>query len=226
MEASLFQTYALRRAEVRGKICLADLMRITAIATLLLAAGASMMLIAESLRDDWQHLRDDLNFYSQLNHSLADMSLSARERAQIRGAIEHERDYPGNQREEMRKMILGSRAGAIKPTRGSGQLILVRGAEQFCGATGNCSFWLFIRQGGNDRLILSGEGQGLFEGKRFHHGLPDLVVTLHDSAFRTDVSVYSWNGRGYEQADCYFVTYDMTDRSKEPAITGCKAGRR
>jgi len=68
----------------------------------------------------------------------------------------------------------------------------------FCGATGNCTFWLYSSRSGKNKLLLQTEMVNQFG---FLHttskGLPDLVLWSHDSAERFPGAFWKFNGAEY-----------------------------
>ncbi len=113
--------------------------------------------------------------------------------------------------------------GSIALARNRSDEIVVRGTKEFCGATGNCSRWIFVRKNGQLRLALATIGQVLIARGSFNRGLRDIAVGLHGSAFIRQYTQYRWNGTGYKQADCYSTEYPI-DRTpnQQPTIVGCR----
>jgi hypothetical protein len=139
---------------------------------------------------------------------LADLPITPAERSAISAVIDGE---------AQRGAALSARAFLVD------HQIVVRGTRDFCGATGNCTFWIFQRNSGKPKLVLASEAQRLFPGRSSHLGRSDIVTSLHDSAFRQQISVYRWNGKAYDEIDCYLVTYDRDEKSaRPPAITDCR----
>ena len=115
---------------------------------------------------------------------------------------------------------MSARVGSIVLAEDGSQQVLVQGPRLFCGANGNCSYWIFIRHRGQLRLILDAAGAFLLRNT-FSHGFRDVVLERHMSAFEEGFAVYRWNGTKYEQADCYSVKHDRDDPDKPPVIAGC-----
>jgi hypothetical protein len=128
----------------------------------LLCTGA---LMAQSPRDDWKVKPFDLD--AHLNHSLADAPLTSSDRDQIYRIVDQDvhNSFSDAEREEERKAIAYFRVGSITLSQGGSQQVLVRGTSSFCGASGNCSMWIVVRQAAQVRLALGTEGQRLIVRK-------------------------------------------------------------
>jgi hypothetical protein len=124
-----------------------------------------------------------------------------------------------SQREEQETMR-SARVGFIGLADDSSQQILVKGPESpdFCGASGNCPIWIFIRRSGRLQLALETGGQILVLRAASSQGFRDLATGWHMGAGREDFSVYRWNGAGYNEVDCY----EADINSNPPLITDCK----
>lgn len=66
---------------------------------------------------------------------------------------------------------------------GRSQQTLVRGTSPFCGATGNRSLWIVVRQAAQLRLALGTEGQVLIVRNSTTRGFHDIAIGRHDSAY-------------------------------------------
>jgi hypothetical protein len=81
--------------------------------------------------------------------------------------------------------------------------VLVLGGYGFCGATGNCSFWIFKKAGGRYREIL--ETHDLIEVndlgdqilRSTTKGYNDILVKSHLSSSDTGFTTYRYNGQKY-----------------------------
>lgn len=71
----------------------------------------------------------------------------------------------------------------------------------YCGATGNCQFWVFVNDRGKHRLVLDTglvRDFGFLKAKT--NGYRDLVVWSHDSAFRSPARLFQFDGNQYREA--------------------------
>lgn len=178
--------------------------------------------MAQRPRDDWKIKPLDLE--ALLNHSLADAPLMESERDQIYRIVDEDahNSFSNAERGEERKAIMSIRVGFIALSQDGSQQILVRGTRSFCGATGNCSMWIVVRQAAQLRLVLGNEGQRLIVRSSSTRGFRDIAIGLHDSAFEEQYTVFRWDGVQYKQADCYRTEYPATGDGKgRPAILGC-----
>jgi hypothetical protein len=75
-----------------------------------------------------------------------------------------------------------------------------------CGATGNCEFWVFDAA---HQILLETSAQGFKLLPETHSGRPDLLTTMHDSAFEADAARWQFDGRRYRQSSC--ATIDFGD---------------
>jgi hypothetical protein len=102
-------------------------------------------------------------------------------------------------REESTKMdayrvVLNSRKPAV--------VIAVWGRSScYCGATGNCQFWVFVADHGEHELVLNTDmvrDFGFLKAKT--SGYRDLVLWSHDSAFRSPARLFQFDGEEYKEA--------------------------
>ena len=195
----------------------------------MLASLPSVIVMAQNVRDDWSRLKDRVDFDLRLDHSLEDAPLTPEERVQIYTHIDgksvHD-SFRDDQREEERRVVLSTRVGLIALAHNEAKQSLVRGPQQFCGGTGNCPLWIFIRQRGKARLILDEEGTSLFAGSGSYRGFTDLVVPSHVSAAETWFGVFRWNNTEYKRIDCYIATSDPFHSEKSAIIQDCPVPRR
>lgn len=190
---------------------------------IILSGGAAA---GQSSRDDWKpgSTRD---VDGKLVHSLANAPLSAKERIEIYRLLDNPTvhdSFTDAQRADERETVMGARVGFIQLADNGGQQVLVQGPRMFCGASGNCRYLLFIRQGERLRLVLDAGGAFLLRNTS-SHGFRDVATSWHMSAYETLFNVYHWDGTKYEKADCYSVNWDRDAPDKPPAIAGCHEGR-
>lgn len=97
--------------------------------------------------------------------------------------------------------------------RGEAADVLVRAANFcYCGATGNCLFWVFRATGGSYSLLLQAENVqdfGLLNEKTV--GYRDLVVWAHDSADRSPARLYQFDGKEYQEACGWEEDYEFKE---------------
>ena len=192
---------------------------------------ATVTLAAQSSRDDWKQGPPFTTLQEAIKFSLADAPLSARERMQIYRAIDDKTihdSFTDQERDKERETVLSARVGFIALAADGNRQILVQGPSLFCGATGNCSLWIFVRDRGSLRLVLDAGGGILILRPTSSHGFRDLATGWHMSGFEENFKVYRWDGASYRQADCYIASWDRTSNSTNnaPTISDCpKASR-
>lgn len=100
---------------------------------------------------------------------------------------------------------------ALHGRNGSGAL--VRAANFcYCGATGNCLFWVFQATAGGYQLLLktdSVQDFGLLKAKTL--GYRDLVVWSHDSAQRSPARLFQFNGNEYQEVCGWEEDYEFKE---------------
>ena len=90
--------------------------------------------------------------------------------------------------------------------------IKIRGKfGNFCGATGNCSEWVFGRTGksGKYKLLLDSGGEYFHIKKRLTNGYHDIYITTHDSASSSYHMIYKFSGKRYKESKCWFEEYSV-----------------
>lgn len=108
-----------------------------------------------------------------------------------------------------------------------GTLEVVAQAMADCSPTGNCSFWVFQKIHDGYKLLLQGFGQTFTIQKETTNGYRDIVVSMHDSAFDSVITVYHYNHGAYEDVACYDAAFSIMQADgnmrelKEPQITPC-----
>ncbi len=164
-------------------------------------------------RVGWKLKPFDLD--ARLSHSLADAPLTNDEREQIYDAV-----APGD---NAREMVMNSRVGSIALALNGSEQIVMKGTKDFCGATGNCTIWIFVRENSVLRVALKSIGNRLTVLKTSSRGLRDVVIGQHYSGFVEEYHDYRWDGSEYKQADCYRTVHPVSsDFSGPPVIDGCR----
>lgn len=175
---------------------------------------------AQSTRDDWKQIGSPFDLQDHLTHSLRDAPLTSTERTQIYRVIDDKTihdSFTDDQRQEERDTVLRARVGSIDLADDGSRQILVQGPAEFCGATGNCSLWVFVRRGDRLQLALAAGGGILIIKPTSHRGFHDVATGWHTSAFEEVLRVYCWNGAKYAEVDCYSAKLDQDP----PTITDC-----
>jgi hypothetical protein len=91
---------------------------------------------------------------------------------------------------------------------GNARLTFVQGSGlAACGAVGNCMLWILDQ---TDKPILEGvSGKEFSILPSYHHGLPDILLGIHDSASQTDQIWFQYDGKQYRETKCATDTYGM-----------------
>jgi hypothetical protein len=102
---------------------------------------------------------------------------------------------------------------AYKLRKGNFLLIAIRGRSScFCGATGNCAFWLYrYRRGTYERLLETDMVRDFGFLRSTTSGLPDLVLWSHDSADRSPGALWRFNGREYDSECSWEIVTSFRD---------------
>jgi hypothetical protein len=120
-------------------------------------------------------------------------------------------DYVGCDREDRNK--LEAHQIILKPN--SAALLAIRGQSLcFCGATGNCAFWVYQRRNGKYRLVLETNMVQIFGFLKSHtHGYPDLVTWSHDSASESSAELFRFDGTQYIDVGGWEEEYEYLDKN-------------
>ena len=100
----------------------------------------------------------------------------------------------------------------------------------WCGATGNCSVWIFSKSGKTYKSILGKEDINSYLGftvsPQRSNGYVDLVFNQHESAYQQDLFLFKFREGKYRASDCreadWKVPGDEDTTAKEPRITPCR----
>jgi hypothetical protein len=178
------------------------------------------------------HRAHELPYNATLAHS-TELSPSEKKslihaiEAQVRPFIDED-DLPS-----LHRIVLGTRIQLKDLNMDGTPEVLAQAFDirEGCGATGNCTFWVFQKQsdGTYSKLLDTRSKDGIggielitIETTRTH-GLLDFTLAAHDSASEKDLTVYRFNGKQYVQTACYLASWiddkDPTKGRKTPAIS-------
>jgi hypothetical protein len=82
-----------------------------------------------------------------------------------------------------------------------------------CGATGNCSWWIFQRTSGGYKLLLasSDRGEVIFEKIIVRpwstNGFRDIVLGSHSSSTARNIIWYRYSHGAYRPCSCYYLSW-------------------
>jgi hypothetical protein len=137
-----------------------------------------------------------------VNETPKEAGISAADREQI---ISASADDPGSDWDRDRASDLRFRR--LSPAGSDLDGILVRSAApRDCGATGNCTVWLFRRINEHLKLILSNAvADRVGVQTSTSHGLPTIVLSANQSAAASEVDVFEFDGQRYVRTQCYLA---------------------
>ncbi len=100
----------------------------------------------------------------------------------------------------------------LSSTGAAGVVVVGTSESGFCGATGNCSFWVFMSTASGYRLVLDA---GLAQSWRLvwskNAQSADIQTQTHGSATETDYVLYRYSGTRYRPIRCWRELYAGLD---------------
>jgi hypothetical protein len=126
--------------------------------------------------------------------------------------------------DEARKFGAELKAELLTQEPGEKRLIVRGVGRYYCGATGNCSRWLFREGTGRYSLEVDlGSVQSVTIETSGSPGTPRIIFSRHDSAFRSGLFTFEFDGRRYRLVKCEDSDYqdpkDIQKVLKNPIIT-------
>ena len=183
------------------------------------------LLAAQGFHWEWRNWQE-----LSASQSLEQAKVSEREMQIIAEAVEEQllpeaSDLGINSEQDLVKAALKTRVKLID-LNGDGVPELVAQGIADCSPTGNCSFWVFRKNGQSYGLILDGFGQTFTIQKTRTDGFNDIVVAGHSSAFDQELTDYRYQGGAYKEHGCYYATWRILQGGKElelkePRVTPC-----
>ena len=164
---------------------------------LLLFQTASPVRVSRSFHWNWRNSQELI----AVAQSLRDAKASESEKKAIAAAIEEQiranmADFEIDSESQLEKAALDTRVKMIDLNR-DGTSEVVAQAMVGCGATGNCSLWIFQKTAHGYKLLLDGFGQTFTIQRASTKGFRDIVVAEHDSAFESGLTVYRYKDGQY-----------------------------
>lgn len=87
-------------------------------------------------------------------------------------------------------------------------------AEDFCSPTGNCGFWILEeRKGSAHELLATDLVQVVCVRYTKSNGYRDIQLSSHGSAFDSEVRVFRFDGRKYEESERFDVRHEYDDKT-------------
>lgn len=175
---------------------------------------------------NWQEL-----FAAQ---SLRDAKITNAERKALASAVQEQlrpemADFEISSESQLEEAALDTRVKMID-LNGDGTPEVIAQGMSGCGATGNCSFWVFRKTGKHYELILNGYGQTFTIQKESTNGFKDIVVASHSSATDSGLTLFRCKDGSYHEAGCYEANWaplgedGRVHELKEPRVTPVPCG--
>jgi hypothetical protein len=161
--------------------------------------------------------------------SLRDAAMSEADRKAIAEAIAVQlrpgmeaMESPIKSEADLKKAALDTRVKSIDLS-GDGVPDVVAQSVVDCGATGNCSLWIFKKNSASYGLLLKGFGQTFTIQLTKTNGYFDVVIGSHSSAKEQGLLEYRYRNGRYRQTACYVAGWEILEgenvrRLKEPRI--------
>jgi hypothetical protein len=114
---------------------------------------------------------------------------------------------------------------AMRVDTATGHIFLVQGVYRMggiCGAN-NCEFWILS----SDYTVLLEKVTQMYKlQSSTHNGLPDIVTSMHGSAFESGLSYWRFQGKHYVRVACADSVYGDADGNafKNPHISPLPCG--
>lgn len=194
---------------------------------LLLFQTASPVKVSQDFHWDW---RDSQELVA-VAQSLRNAKMSEPDRVAIAKAIEAQTrpdmsDLEIKSEKQLAEAALDTRIKMIDLNHDGTPEVVAQGMAG-CSPTGNCSFWVFEKTPRGYKLLLNGFGQTFTVEKASTNGFRDIVVSTHDSAFDSMITVYRYKGGSYHDVACYDAAFFVRERDdsmrelKDPRLTPC-----
>ena len=120
----------------------------------------------------------------------------------------------GESSEELNHLMRSFRAERLT-LAGSPALVLQPSGSEFCGATGNCSFWIVDLR--HRRVVLNAVGIQTFTASRSQpSGMPEIITSSHASAFEQELIRWQFQGSSYQRESCATVNTANDDGQPYP----------
>lgn len=91
----------------------------------------------------------------------------------------------------------------------------------YCGASGNCDFYVYQKVGEGFGLLLTENGQKLYPKQSRNLGYLNLACDHAMGAMETAITEYQWDGSTYKQLMCFSRKYGEKPRDIRTVIIRC-----
>lgn len=121
----------------------------------------------------------------------------------------------GESSEQLNHMMSSFRAERLT-LAGIPALVVQPSGNEFCGATGNCSFWIIDLR--HRRVILNAVGiQSFAVSPSRPGGMPEILTSSHASAYEQEKIRWQFQGASYQRESC--ATVDAANEDGQPYPT-------
>ena len=108
---------------------------------------------------------------------------------------------------------------------GQKEIVLWGQNGNLCGATGNCTLWIYENKNGKYKLLLRAGAYNAetrwFEVKKAKSGgYRNLLLKTHFSGYETTYAFYKYNNNKYVKGKCLIYSYFISE--DEPSVMTCK----
>ena len=173
----------------------------------------------------WNQLK-----FENPTQTLGEVKLSEDERAALKAALSAEIDpLRRDLAEEWQAPVFRIKLLDLNGDHIPEVIVEAFGPPIWCGATGNCRFWVFRKSSKTYESLLVREDFDSYLGfavmQNHSSGYPDLVFNQHQSAYQQSLFVYKFRNGKYRVSGCYEANWDRGDNapaSKVPIVTKCQ----
>ncbi len=120
----------------------------------------------------------------------------------------------GESSEEINRVMRSFRAERLT-LAGSPALVVQPSGNEFCGATGNCSFWIVDLR--HRRVVLNADGIRSFAASPSRPGaMPEIITTSHASEYEQEGIRWQFQGSSYHRESCATIDTANDDGQAYP----------
>jgi len=130
--------------------------------------------------------------------------------------------------QELRSVAAGSLAEVVDLNSGGFLTVAVQasGDKGGCSPTGNCPFWIFEKQPNGWRLLFNRahlpEAQTFIIRSTRTNGYRDLILSMHGSAFSSDLTIYHFRGGIYRAVACYEANWHSANADDDRPLKNAR----
>lgn len=121
---------------------------------------------------------------------------------------------------ELLKTAAEARIKLVDLSAGPQREVIAQASDEAnCGATGNCSLWVFKRTAQGYVLILSEVAQDVTILPTSTNGFHDLMLGIHGSATEQELDLFRFVNGHYQRGACFDANW--LKRDGDPVVTPC-----